>query len=136
MARLTPPPIQSPMQESPNQKVTRVWSRWFRDISRSVESTSTRGVIDVGGGETHNLSEAGVIVNLIANTDDATVILPKATADNVGEEVTVTLTNDTFNGIIQPKTGDTVIGETSIEMNLADTTYDCVVLSAGQWVFI
>jgi hypothetical protein len=134
MARIAAPPIQSPLFQ--NNVLAQVWSRWFRDLGRVTETVSTRGVIDVGGGDTVNLTEAGNAVNLIANTGDATVILPKATADNIGETVTVTLTDDTFNGIITPKTGETIIGETSIVMNLTDMTYDCMVLSTGKWVFI
>jgi hypothetical protein len=134
MARIAAPPIQSPLFQ--NNVLAQVWSRWFRDLGRVTETVSTRGVIDVGGGDTVNLTEAGSAVNLIANTGNATVILPKATADNIGETVTVTLTDDTFNGIITPKTGETIIGETSIVMNLTDMTYDCMVLSTGKWVFI
>jgi hypothetical protein len=134
MARIAAPPIQSPLFQ--NNVLAQVWSRWFRDLGRVTETVSTRGVIDVAGGDTYNLTEAGNAVNLIANVGNATVILPYATADNIGETVTVTLTDDTFNGIITPKTGETIIGETSIVMNLTDMTYDCMVLSTGKWVFI
>jgi hypothetical protein len=134
MARIAYPPLKSPFIQ--NGVLAQVWGRWFRDLGRVTETVSTRGVIDVGGGDTVNLTEAGVAVNLIANVGNATVILPKATEDNIGETVTVTLTNDTFNGLITPKTGETIIGETGITMNLIWTTYDLMVQSTGKWVII
>ena len=136
MARLGSVPILSPIEDKKTLRAAHVWSRWFRDIAQVVESVSNRGVSVVSGGETLNLSESGVAINLTADTGNATVVLPYATVNNIGEEVIVTLINDTHSGFINPKSGDTLIGETSVEMNLLYTSYTCMVLSANTWVII
>ena len=136
ITKLIPPPLQSLNQNE------RVWSLWFTNMFRN-NNTVTDEVNDLINipiitvdSETETLSRAGVSVELIAATAIAKVILPEITADIVGKEVKVTLTDHTFDGIIEPRGPDTINDEADVGLNIAGMSITVFAQSLTEWWII
>jgi hypothetical protein len=137
MASLSNPPIREPVVSTGNN-ITRVWAAWFQNLSNfgNTGTTAARGVITVSGGETYNMTDTTNAINLEADTGVASVTLPQATSENVGQSVVVTLRTATFNGLINAKSGDDILGFSSVTLSVQWTSIELMVQSAGKWVFI
>lgn len=128
MARVYDAPIYEPNHDS------HVWRNWYRDVGKSVSTVGSLGIVKVYGGDSYNLPQAGYGVACYADTADCNVTLPFAKTENIGEEVCITLLDDTYNAIISCKSGDTVVSDTSVTMNLVDMSLTFMVISANTWV--
>lgn len=130
MARFNTAPIHDKDHNSP------AWVQWFRSVSNSVDSVGRAGVQTVANGATLTLTQAGVAVEITASSSDTIVVLPKALSGNIGEEVTVFIVDATFNGLVRPKTGETIVGDTEVVMNEDYMSLTFMVKALGVWVIV
>jgi hypothetical protein len=136
ITKVVPPPLQSLNQNE------RVWSQWFTNMLRNTNTVTdeVNDLVDIPvvtiDSKTEILSRAGISVELIAKTAIAKVILTKITSDIVGKEVKVTLTDHTFDGIIEPGGSDTINGEADVGLNIAGMSITVFAQSIGEWWII
>ena len=136
IAKIVPPPLQSLNQNE------RVWSQWFINMFKNTNAV-TGGVNDLINiptitvdSDTKTLLIAGVSVELIAATAITKVILPKITDDIVGKEIKVTLTDHTFDGIIESNSSDTINDEANVGLNIAGMSITVFAQALGEWWII
>ncbi|MCK4621288.1 MAG: hypothetical protein KAT62_03635 [Desulfuromonadales bacterium] len=133
VTKVVPPPLQSLDQNS------RVWASWFTNMLRNtnIVTDEVNDLINTPtvtvDSETETLTKAGVAVELIGATAVAKVILPKITADIVGKEIKVTLTNHAFDGVIEANSADTINGEADTSLLLAGWSLTFFAQSIGEW---